>query len=160
MHLIQFNMLDTSTLTYQVHIWSFYPQDKSVRYTSDRRLGEPMKQPSFGEEKQVCLCWESNPISCRRAGSLAALSTELCRLIHIILKRSAADYIYIYICAHYISSRHSAVHIAIGCGLDDGEVGLCVPVRSRIFSSPRHPDRFWGASSLQSNGYWGLSPLR
>jgi hypothetical protein len=29
---------------------------------------------------------------------------------------------------------------------------------ARIFSSPCHPDRFWGPPSLLSNGYWGLFP--
>jgi hypothetical protein len=44
---------------------------------------------------------------------------------------------------HYFSprSRDSAVGIAIGYGLDDGGVGVRVPVGSRIFSSPRRPDR-------------------
>jgi hypothetical protein len=31
-----------------------------------------------------------------------------------------------------------------------------VPVGSRIFSSSRRPDRFWGPSSLLSKGYRGL----
>jgi hypothetical protein len=33
-----------------------------------------------------------------------------------------------------------------------------VPVRARIFSSPRRPDWFWGPPSLLSNGYWKFSP--
>jgi hypothetical protein len=41
-------------------------------------------------------------------------------------------------------SQDSAVGIANGHGLDDRGVGVRVPVRSRIFSSPRRPDRFWG----------------
>jgi hypothetical protein len=41
-------------------------------------------------------------------------------------------------------------------GLDDGGVGVWVPVGSRIFSSLRHPDRFWGSPSVLSNGYRGL----
>jgi hypothetical protein len=53
-------------------------------------------------------------------------------------------------------SRDSAVSIATGHGLDDGEVTVRVPIESRIFSSPRHPDQFWGPPSLLSNGYWGL----
>jgi hypothetical protein len=41
-------------------------------------------------------------------------------------------------------SRYRAVGIATGYRLDDLEVGVRVPVGSRIFSSPRRPDRLWG----------------
>jgi hypothetical protein len=40
--------------------------------------------------------------------------------------------------------RDSAVGIATGYSLDDRGVGDEVPVGSRIFSSPRRPDRLWG----------------
>jgi hypothetical protein len=41
-------------------------------------------------------------------------------------------------------SRDSAVGLATGYGLEDREVGVRVPVGSRIFSSPRRPDPiFW-----------------
>jgi hypothetical protein len=39
----------------------------------------------------------------------------------------------------YIRSRNSVVGIATGYGLDDRGVGVRVPVRSRIFSSPQRP---------------------
>jgi hypothetical protein len=55
-------------------------------------------------------------------------------------------------------SRDSVAGIATGYGLDDGGVGARVPVASRIFFSPRHPDRLWGPPSLLSNGYGALSP--
>jgi hypothetical protein len=45
-------------------------------------------------------------------------------------------------------SRDSAVGIATGYGLDDRGVGVRVLVRSRIFSSPRRPDRLWGQPNL------------
>jgi hypothetical protein len=46
-----------------------------------------------------------------------------------------------------------------GYGLDDREVGVRVPVKSRICSSPRRPDRLWGPPSLLSNWVPGvLSP--
>jgi hypothetical protein len=41
-------------------------------------------------------------------------------------------------------SRGSSVGIADGYGLNDRGVGVRVPVGSRIFSSPRCPDRLWG----------------
>jgi hypothetical protein len=53
-------------------------------------------------------------------------------------------------------SRDSAVGIATDYGLYDRGVGVRVPVGSRIFSSPRRPDRLWGPPSLLSNGYRGL----
>jgi hypothetical protein len=45
------------------------------------------------------------------------------------------------------------VGIATGYGLDDQEVGVWVPLGSRIFSSPRRPDRLWGPPNFLSNGY-------
>jgi hypothetical protein len=38
------------------------------------------------------------------------------------------------------NNRVIIVGIVIGYGLDDGGVGVRVPVVSRIFSSPHHPD--------------------
>jgi hypothetical protein len=52
-------------------------------------------------------------------------------------------------------NRDSSVGIATGNGLDDRRAGILVPVASRIFSSPRRPDRLWGPLRLLSNGYWG-----
>jgi hypothetical protein len=46
-----------------------------------------------------------------------------------------------------------AVGIATGYGLDDGGIGVRIPVGSRIFSSPLCPDLLWGPPSLLSNGY-------
>jgi hypothetical protein len=45
-------------------------------------------------------------------------------------------------------SRDSAVRIATGYGL----------VGTKFFSSSRRPDRFWGPSSLLSNGYRRFFP--
>jgi hypothetical protein len=38
-------------------------------------------------------------------------------------------------------NRDSVVGIATGYGLDNGGIGVRVPVGSRIFSSTNHPDR-------------------
>jgi hypothetical protein len=54
-----------------------------------------------------------------------------------------------------VRSRDSSVGIVTSYGLDGGRVGVRVPVRSRIFSSPRRPDRFWGPPNLLSNEYRG-----
>jgi hypothetical protein len=44
-------------------------------------------------------------------------------------------------------SRDSSIGIEAGYGLDALGVGVQVPVGSRIFFSPRHPDQPWGGSS-------------
>jgi hypothetical protein len=49
-------------------------------------------------------------------------------------------------------SRDSTFGIATSYGLDERGVGVRVPVGWRIFSSPRRPDRLWGAPNLLSNG--------
>jgi hypothetical protein len=38
--------------------------------------------------------------------------------------------------------------VATGCRLEDGGVGVQVPVGASFFSSPRRPDRLWGPPSL------------
>jgi hypothetical protein len=62
--------------------------------------------------------------------------------------------------AHLVPSLRRAAkpQLATGYGLDDRGVGVRVPVGSRIFSSPRRPDRLWGPISLLTNGYRGLFP--
>jgi hypothetical protein len=45
--------------------------------------------------------------------------------------------------------------IATSYGLDKRGVGVQVPVGSRIFSSPCHPNRLCGPPSLLSTGYRG-----
>jgi hypothetical protein len=52
-------------------------------------------------------------------------------------------------------SPSSAVAIATAHGLDDGGVGVRVPVDSRISTSPYRPDELWGPPTLLSNEYQG-----
>jgi hypothetical protein len=60
----------------------------------------------------------------------------------------------------HVGSRDSTVGILTGYGLDDRGVGVRVPIKSRIFSSSRRPDRPLGPPSLLSNGYRGLFSRR
>jgi hypothetical protein len=55
-----------------------------------------------------------------------------------------------------VRSRDSAVGIATGYGLEYRGVGVRVPIVSRIFSSPRRPNRLRGPPYLLSNGYRGF----
>jgi hypothetical protein len=55
-------------------------------------------------------------------------------------------------------SRNSVVGIATVYGLDDRRVGVRVPVGSRIFSSPRRPDRLWDPSNPYPMGTVGSFP--
>jgi hypothetical protein len=58
----------------------------------------------------------------------------------------------------YFGGRDSVVGIATGYGLRDRGVGVRVPVGSKVFFSPRRPDRLWGPPSLLSNGYREIFP--
>jgi hypothetical protein len=46
----------------------------------------------------------------------------------------------------FLGSRDSIVGIAIRYGLEDRGIGVRVPVVSRIFSSPRRPERALGST--------------
>jgi hypothetical protein len=59
-------------------------------------------------------------------------------------------------CSVEMVSRGSVVGIATRYGLDDRRVGVPVPVRLMILTSPDCPDRLWGPPNLLSNGYRGL----
>jgi hypothetical protein len=67
-------------------------------------------------------------------------------------------YLFIYVIIQKPMSRDSAVGIATDYKLKNREVGVRVPVRSKVFSSPRRPDRLWGSPSLLCNGYRVLFP--
>jgi hypothetical protein len=72
---------------------------------------------TFGEEYKL---WSSSLCSCLQP-----------RIIYYY-------YYYYYIELNYLS-RDSVIGIATGYGLDDGGVGVPVPVRSKIFSMPSRP---------------------
>jgi hypothetical protein len=44
-------------------------------------------------------------------------------------------------------------------GLDDRRVGVRVPIKSRMFTSPCRPNRLWNQLSLLSNGCGGKAAL-
>jgi hypothetical protein len=46
-----------------------------------------------------------------------------------------------------LKNRDSVVGIATGYGLEERAVGVRVPVGSKMFSSPRRPDRLWLGST-------------
>jgi hypothetical protein len=54
--------------------------------------------------------------------------------------------------------RFSVVGLVTGYGLDEREVGVRVPVGSRILCSPRRPDQLLSPPNLLSNGYRVLLP--
>jgi hypothetical protein len=72
---------------------------------------------------------------------------------------SYASFVCCFVCfIHSVTCIYSAVGIATGYWLDDWEVGVWVPVVSRIFTSPCCPDRLWGPPNLLYNGYRGFFP--
>jgi hypothetical protein len=59
-----------------------------------------------------------------------------------------------------VISRDSAVGTVTGYWLNERRIGVLVSVVSRIFTSPRRPDRLWGPSNLLSNWYQTFFPWR
>jgi hypothetical protein len=73
------------------------------------------------------------------------ISVTLCVNIIIIGSVTTIRVETLYIILQHVSavyrSRDSAVGIAAGYRLDDGGVGIRVPVQPRIFTSPCRPDQ-------------------
>jgi hypothetical protein len=61
-------------------------------------------------------------------------------------------------CQMVMRNQDSSVGIAAGYRQDSRGVAVSVLVGTRFFSSPSHPGRFWGPTSLLSNGYHGFFP--
>jgi hypothetical protein len=65
------------------------------------------------------------------------------------VRQTRGTVIVLYLCITQLTLQ------ATGYGLDNRGVGFRVPVGSRIFTSPRRPDRLLGPPNLLSNGYRG-----
>jgi hypothetical protein len=77
---------------------------------------------------------------------------QLTALARFVLTVSVFYYcqsaVYILCTTTLIVNRDSSVGIAAGYEMDDREVGVRVPVGSRIFTSPYRLDRLWGPPGL------------
>jgi hypothetical protein len=71
------------------------------------------------------------------------LQTEACTFFNSVTHA-------LYRCAPFFSLVQT--NAATGYGLADRELGVRVPVVSRMFCSLRRPDRFWGPPSLYPMG--------
>jgi hypothetical protein len=94
---------------------------------------------------------------------LSLLSHCSCSLLHQCdvqqpIVQSTASSTSDFINRQYFWRMDSAVGTATGYGLKDRGVGVRVPVRARLFSSPLRPDRLWVPPSLVSNVYRELFP--
>jgi hypothetical protein len=80
--------------------------------------------------------WEAKYVSLESCGQESVRVSENLRFCSV--------FIYLFLFNVYV---FALVGTGIGSsyGLDDRRVGVRVPVRSRILSSPRRPDRLWGS---------------
>jgi hypothetical protein len=60
-------------------------------------------------------------------------------------QRWTSSLTYLHLIIYSTTSHGSAIGMATRYELEDGEVGVRAPVRSRIFTSPYRPDRFLGS---------------
>jgi hypothetical protein len=93
-------------------------------------------------------------------GAIAFMQSliETHQLIQNLLEDTKTKNRNVYKATYCHMSRDNIIGKVTGYGLDDRGVRVRVPVGSRIFSSPRHPDRLWGPRRLLSNGYRRLFP--
>jgi hypothetical protein len=113
-----------------------------------RQIWQLLRESMLGELFFLCCLFQHWSATHEHAGKLSAVLFPLTKQNNIfcfVPSRSRTT----------LGSRDRVIAIATGYGMDDQGVGVRVPVGSRIFSSPRRPDRIWGPLNLLSNWYRG-----
>jgi hypothetical protein len=134
----------------------FYNRNVSIAYYVSLSLIN-----MFCLELYMCVCWQFQSFKYSFIGVVECKETESLVINtstgydHVLVPsnfsqtNSLRSVLLIFsIYSVEVVSRVSAVGIATGYELDDWEVGVRVPVGTRIFTSSCRPDRLWGPPNL------------
>jgi hypothetical protein len=119
------------------------------------RLHSHNKRSRFQKCKFVRNMNYKSKLLCKRMNNYVSLVDLFTRSIFKVLDPSALKQT-MYWFSNFLHkyrinmNRDNSAGIAAGYGLDDREVGVPVPVGTRIVSSPRRPDLLWGPFNLLS----------